>query len=181
MAWSAKLNGYEQLAPELQATARAGLLQGMENLGVEGARFVQDNITTPYNGLPPAVFTGNLAHSIAAQVIPDQALIRLIVGVTPSLGAGVYAPPVETGARPHMPSAMALIPWVMKKFGIADEKHALSAAYAVSQSMAKKGTKGHFMFSRALDQLEPVAPSILEAAIAQAFMRAGFGGESGAH
>jgi hypothetical protein len=53
---------------------------------------------------------------------------------------------------------------------------ALSMAFAVAKSMAKKGTRGHQMFSRGLEQLEPLAVPILEREIAQSFLRAGFAG-----
>jgi hypothetical protein len=81
------------------------LLAGLEKLGIEGERMVQKNITTPYNGIPPAVFTGNLASSVNSQVTDEQAMLRLVIGVSPTLGADKYAAPVETGARPHMPPA----------------------------------------------------------------------------
>jgi hypothetical protein len=62
----------------------------------------------------------------------------------------------------------------MKKFGATDEKHALSIAFAISKSMAKKGTRGHDMFIRALEALQPLAGPALEKSIAQSFMTHGF-------
>jgi hypothetical protein len=176
MTWTARVSGAENLAPELRAAYHAGLLSGLEKLGIEGERMVQKNITTPYNGIPPAVFTGNLASAVSSQVTDEQAMLRLVIGVSPTLGADKYAAPVETGARPHMPPVEALIPWVKKKFGAEDEKMALSMAFAIAKSMAKKGTRGHQMFSRGLEQLEPLAVPILEREIAQSFLRAGFAG-----
>jgi hypothetical protein len=176
--WTAKINGVDELSPELRAAAQAGILAGVEKLGVEGQRLVQQNIGTPYDGQPPAVFRGNLMASVIPSVTQegDQAMTRLVIGVGPSLGADTYAAPVETGARPHFPPASALVPWVMMKFGADDEKTALSMAFAVAKSIAKKGTKGHEMFSRGLEQLEPMAAPLLEHEIAQAFVRLGFTG-----
>lgn len=105
-----------------------------------------------------------------------QALARLQIGVGPSLGADRYAAPVETGARPHLPPVAALIPWVMRKLGAADEKQATSIAWAVAKSIEKKGTRGHEMFERAQIDLEPMAAPTIERAIAARLMAAGAGG-----
>jgi hypothetical protein len=178
MSWTAKIRGVDELAPELQAAVRFGIEAGAEMVGIEGQRAVQANIASEYNGHPPAVFTGNLMASIQYQTTEtDQAMTRLVIGVGTSLGANVYAAPVETGARPHFPPASALVPWVMKKFGADDEKTALSMAFAVAKSIAKRGTPGHEMFSRALEEMKTMAPPIIEHQIAQALIRAGFGGQ----
>jgi hypothetical protein len=100
----------------------------------------------------------------------------MIVGAGGSLKASEYAAPVETGTRPHFPPPSALLPWVQKKFGFEDEKEALSMAFAVAKSIAKKGTSGHFMFQRALTELEPLAVPALEKEIALALARHGFTG-----
>jgi len=167
MTWSAKITGAEQVAPELQAAYKAGVWIGMERVGVVGQRLVQDFIATPFDGHPPAVFSGNLLASIVPQVFDEQSLVRLVIGASPVNQASVYAAPVETGARPHMPPSGALVLWVQKKLGIDDEKQALSVAFAIAKTIAKRGTPGHEMFSRALVELEPLAGPILEAAIAQ--------------
>lgn len=174
--WSAQINGIEDLAPELQAAVHQGIFNGMESIGIEGQKMVQENIATPYNGQPPAVFTTNLLESVMPKVFDEQALIRLVIGVSPSLGADRYAAPVETGARPHFPPSSALIPWVMRKLGVTDEKAAESLAFVIARSIAKRGTRGHEMFSRALTDLEPIAPPILEREIAVALAQAGYGG-----
>jgi hypothetical protein len=176
MSWTVQLHGHENLGPEMRATFHEGLVLGMEKLGIEGQRMVQQNIATPYNGLPPAVFSGNLLEAVQSQVTDEQAMIRLNVGVGTSAGADRYAPAVETGARPHFPPIQALVLWVKKKFGTEDEKSAISAAWAVAKTIAKRGTRGHMMFARGLEQLEPIAAPTLEKAIAQAFIRSGYAG-----
>lgn len=174
MAWGAKITGVEELAPEMRAAAREGTQAGLEALGMKGVEMVQQNIATPFDGKPPAVCFGNLIGSVfsAFQPLPDGA--REIIGVGPSLHADRYAAPVETGARPHFPPPSALLPWVQKKFGFEDEKEALSMAFAVAKSIAKKGTLGHFMFQRTLVDIEPLAPPAMEKEIAIAFARHGF-------
>lgn len=174
MAWGAKIQGIENLAPEIQAAIREGEQAGMEALGVKGAEIVQQNIATPYEGKPAAVAFGNLIGSISSHFewLPDAA--HEIIGVNPQLGADKYAAPVETGARPHMPPPESLLLWVQRKMGIDDEKQALSVAFAIAKNIAKRGTQGHQMFSRALAELEPMVVPALEKNIAIALARHGF-------
>lgn len=174
MAWGAKIQGVENQAPEVQAAIREGTQAGMEELGIKGAEFVQQNIASPYQGQPPAVAFGNLLSSVTSRFewLPDAA--HEIIGVGPQLGADRYAAPVETGARPHMPPPSALLLWVQKKFDIDDEKQAASVAFAVAKKIAQRGMAGHQMFSRALEQLQPLAVPALEKNIAIALARHGF-------
>jgi hypothetical protein len=174
MAWGAQLRGFDNLSPEMMAAAREGTQAGLEDLGIKGTDMVQQNIETPFDGKPAAVCFGNLDGSITSdfQWMGDAA--HEIIGVSPQLGADKYAAPVETGAVPHMPPPSALLPWVQKKFDVDNEKEALSTAFAVAMSIKKRGTQGHEMFSRGLEQLEPLAPPALEHEIALAFARHGF-------
>ncbi len=174
MAWGAQIRGIENATPEMQAAVHEGTQAGLEDLGIKGAEMVQQNITTPFDGKPPAVCFENLVGSITSefQWLADAA--HEIIGVGPQLGADKYAAPVETGAVPHFPPPSALLPWVQKKFDIDDEKDALSAAFAVAASIKKRGTQGHEMFSRALTDLEPLAVPTLEKEIALSLARHGF-------
>jgi hypothetical protein len=176
MAWKTQITGVEKLEPEMLAAFYEGVQAGLEALGIKGAEMVQEFIVTPYQGLPPAVAFGNLAASIVATFVREASMCTEIIGVSPAVGADVYAAPVETGSRPHMPPASALLPWIQKKFGIEDEKQALSMAFAIAKAMKKRGTRGHEMFSRTLVGLEPLAPEVLEQAIAAAFAAHGFTG-----
>ncbi|MGA2809714.1 MAG: hypothetical protein ABSE87_16415 [Terracidiphilus sp.] len=176
MAWTTKISGAETLEPAMIAAFEEGTQAGLEALGIKGAEMVQEYIITPYGALPPAVAFGNLAASITPTFVREASMCTEFIGVSPAVGADVYAAPVETGSKPHMPPASALVPWVQKKFGIDDEKKALSLAFAISMSMKKKGTQGHEMFSRALVDLEPLAPAALEHAIGVAFTAHGFTG-----
>lgn len=176
MAWTAQISGEENLAPEMRAAYEAGVHAGLDVLGIKGAEMVQENIATPYNGLPPAVCFGNLAASVVATQWQDAGMVSEFIGVSPNVGADIYAAPVETGTRPHMPPVSALLPWVQKKFGIEDEKQALGIAFAISKKMAQRGTQGHYMFMRALEMLEPLCAPALERSIAEAFIAHGFTG-----
>jgi hypothetical protein len=176
MSAGAKITGVESAAPEIQAAIREGTQAGLELLGAKGAEMVQENIATPYDGKPAAVCFGNLVAAITSSFQPLPDVMREVIGVAPTLGADKYAAPVETGTRPHMPPPSALLPWVQKKFGFEDEKEALSMAFAVAKSIAKKGTQGHQMFSRALTMIEPMAPPTIEKEIALALARHGFAG-----
>jgi len=174
MTWGAKIQGVENQAPEIQAAVHEGVQVGMEALGVKGAEIVQQNIATPYEGRPAAVAFGNLMGSINSHFQWAADVAHEIVGISPQLGADKYAAPVETGARAHMPPPESLLLWVQKKFGIDDEKQALSVAFAVAKNIAKRGTQGHQMFSRALAELEPMVVPALEKNIAIALARHGF-------
>lgn len=172
MSWTANISGLTSLSTELQAAARLGVHDGMELLGIEGTRIVQDFIGSPFNGKPAAVSTGNLMQSVISDVTEDAALTRLVIGVGQSAGADRYAAPVETGARPHLPPVEALIPWVRRKFGVSDEKKATSLAWAVAKSIEKKGTSGHEMFFRGDVELEQIAVPVLERAVAARLLAA---------
>jgi hypothetical protein len=80
-----------------------------------------------------------------------------------------------------------LLLWVQKKLLITDEKKALSVAFAIAKTIARRGTKGAGMFDQALAQLQLEAPGIVEREIAIAIqewmagkerfdLMAGFGG-----
>ena len=176
MAWGAQIRGTEGLDGEMLAAVQEGTQSGLEVLGVKGVEIVEENITTPYGSLPPAVAFGNLAASIVSSFVREATMCREIIGVSPNVGANVYAAPVETGTRPHMPPASALLPWVQKKFGFENEKQAMSMAFAIAMSIRKKGTQGHQMFSRGLETLEPMCPAVMERELALAFAAHGFKG-----
>jgi hypothetical protein len=176
MSWSAQIRGVEGLEPAMMAAVAEGTQAGLETLGTKGAEMVVDYISTPYNGKPAAVCFGNLAGSVVSTFVKDAGMFKEIIGVNPTLGASKYAAPVETGTVPHMPPASELLPWVQKKFGIEDEKQALSMAFAIAMSIKKKGTQGHQMFSRALIAIEPLCAPAMEASIARAFVAHGFTG-----
>jgi hypothetical protein len=172
--FGAQIRGTEGMEGELLAAVEEGTQAGLEALGIKGAEMVQANIATPYNGKPAAVCFGILAGSVVSNFTREAGMFKEIVGIAPVLGADRYAAPVETGARPHMPPASELLPWVQKKFGIADEKQALSMAFAIAITIRKKGTQGHQMFSRALTEIEPLCAPALEAHIARACLAHGF-------
>jgi hypothetical protein len=162
----------------MQSAVAEGTQAGLEALGVKGAEIVQENIRTPYGALPPAVAFGNLAASVVSNFVREASICREIIGVSPNVGADVYAAPVETGARPHMPPASALLAWVQKKFGVEDEKQALGIAFAIAKNISKKGTQGHEMFSRALEAIEPMVTPAMEHELALAFAAHGFAGRA---
>lgn len=56
-----------------------------------------------------------------------------------------YGVPVELGTKPHFPPIGPLQFWVEKKLGLSG-KEAKSVAFAIAHTIAKRGTKGAFMF-----------------------------------
>lgn len=172
-AFSINIAGLENVPPELQEAAHEGIVRGLEDIGIRGSALVQDYIATPYNGRPAAVAFGNLVNSIHGDIIPGSAVNTVIIAA--HAPADVYAAPVETGTVPHFPPPEALVPWVKLRFQV-DDKEALSIAWAISVTMARRGTQGHFMFERAHDQLATEAGPIMEKDMAEAFIAAGYRG-----
>jgi hypothetical protein len=163
------IKGLNQATEEVRAAVHQGVLVGLEALGVTAVKQVVENIRSPYDGMPPAVASGNLAASPFATVTPSATLSRLLV----QAGA-----PADVYARPHMPPVNALLPWVKQKFGIDDEKSALRVAWAIAINQAKKGLRGRQMFDRAQVIIDPQAASIIERQIAVSLRLMGVGGES---
>lgn len=173
-----RIAGLEAATEEVRAAVHQGVLVGLEAVGVVAVKDVVENIRSPFDGMPPAVATGNLANSPFAIITPGAMLSRLLVQA--GAPADVYADPVNYGARPHMPPVNALLPWVKLKFGVEDEKDALRIAFAIAINQAKKGMQGRHMFDRAQVSIEPKAVSIIERQIAIALRAIGDGGADAA-
>lgn len=92
------------------------------------------------------VATGLLADSVYG--VPFESGIGGMVAVHPP--ADAYAAPVEYGTLAHFPPAEALRSWVKAKFGLTEEAAIRSAAFRVAHAIARRGTRGHFMFERAV-------------------------------
>lgn len=167
------ISGLDQLVPELKSAAHEGILRGLDAIGIRGSALVQNNINSPYNGKPAAVATGNLVNSVHGDIVEGAGVNTLIIAA--HAPADVYAGPVETGTVPHFPPPSALIPWVKLKFHVED-KEAQSIAWAVATNIRKRGTQGHFMFERSIEQLSGEAQGIMERALAEAFIAAGYKG-----
>jgi hypothetical protein len=161
-----RINGFAEATAELQSAILAGAAVGLEKVGLRGVPLVQDHT--------PVGATGNLFGGVFAEFHRDGLAMHEVIGVHPP--ADVYAAPVETGTRPHFPPPSALLLWVQKKLGIEDEKKALSVAFAIAKTIAKRGTQGAHMFDQAFAQLQLEAPGIMESEIAIAIEGAGFGG-----
>lgn len=88
---------------------------------------------------------GTLKQSIGSEV---RSLADAVIGV---VGTPLsYALPVEIGTRPHFPPVAAIQDWVRVKLGL-DGPEGRSAAFAIARKIAKRGTKGAFMFRDALE------------------------------
>jgi hypothetical protein len=171
------ITGLEKVSLDVRYAVHAGILAGLETIGALAVAQVTDNIRKPYDGMPPAVSTGNLANSPFAAITPGAMFSRLLVSA--GAPADTYADPINYGARAHMPPVNALLPWVQRKFGVDDEKAALKIAWAIAMSQKKKGIAGRFMFDRAQATIDPKAPSIIERQIAIALRAAGLEGNHG--
>jgi hypothetical protein len=161
-----QIHGLAEASLALLEAVQNGAEVGLEKIGLRGVPLIQDHT--------PVGATGNLFGGVFAEFHQDGPLMQEVIGVHPP--ADVYAGPVETGTRPHFPPPSALLLWVQKKLQIEDEKKALSVAFAIARTIAKRGTQGVHMFDQAFAQLQLEAPGIMEREIAVALEAAGFGG-----
>lgn len=83
------------------------------------------------------VDTGNLRNSITTKVTTQD---DRVIGV---IGSNVkYAMAFEKGTRPHFPPTRALEGWARRHGAV---------AFLVARAISKRGTKGYFMFQKALE------------------------------
>jgi hypothetical protein len=94
-------------------------------------------------GTPTA--TGLLRESIAAQ--QPRRLADQVLGVVGTSLA--YAAPVELGTKPHFPPIPPLADWARVKLGIPADQ-AEHVGFLIARKIARTGTKGALMFTKAL-------------------------------
>jgi hypothetical protein len=75
-----------------------------------------------------------------------------------------YAEAVEKGTKPHFPPTGPIQLWVKRKLKIEDEKQSRQVAFMIARSIAKRGTKGQYMFKKALEAKENKIQKIFEKA-----------------
>lgn len=80
---------------------------------------------------------GELRNSIQAKVTAFSNHITGVVGSNLK-----YAMAVEKGTRPHFPPVAALEPWARRHGAV---------AFLVARAISRRGTKGHHMLERALE------------------------------
>jgi hypothetical protein len=159
--------GLAEAPAELQAAIMAAIPVGMEKIGLRGVPLVQDHT--------PVGATGLLFGGVFAEFHQQGPVMEEIIADHPP--ADTYVAPVEFGTRPHFPPFDgSLLLWVKKKHPDLDEKHAKSLAFLIARAISRRGTQGKHMFDQALDQLKLEAPGIMERAIAESLVAAGYGG-----
>jgi hypothetical protein len=133
--------------------ARSALRDALERASQRALALLEErvvaNIRAPLGPKPPAVAYGLLASSVFSEP-RERPELGGVVAVHPP--ADAYAAAVEFGARAHFPPIAGLLRWVQAKFGPADPREARSRAFLVARSIARRGTSGHFMFQRAVEQ-----------------------------
>jgi hypothetical protein len=167
-ALNIRVNGVDQAMGAMRTAILQGATLGVEKLGLRAEQIVKQHT--------PVGATGNLTTDVFAELHQPAPNLVEIVSVHPP--ADVYSGPVETGTKPHFPPSSALVLWVKQKLQVGDEKQALSIAFAIAKTIAKRGTKGAHMFQLAGNQVQTEAPGIMEREIAAALIAAGFGGKS---
>lgn len=98
---------------------------------------------------------GGLRNSIQPSAV-SRAGQRLTATIGTTL---VYAAPVETGSKPHMPPIAPLVDWVEARLDLKGDE-AESVARRIAWKIKRHGTKGKFMFRDGLaatkDQIERI-------------------------
>lgn len=85
----------------------------------------------------------------------------------------IYAAPVETGSRPHMPPVEPLADWVRRKLGIADPAKARGVAKAIAWKIKAHGTPAAHMFRTGREAVQPQILAAVEAAVEQTWREIG--------
>jgi hypothetical protein len=98
---------------------------------------------------------GGLKGSIAAR--EPRRLADTVLGEVGTPLA--YALPVELGTRPHFPPVQPLADWAVAKLGVPRDE-AQAVGFRIARKIAKRGTEGAFMFTRALAQTTPQIEAI---------------------
>jgi hypothetical protein len=152
------------MMPGVQQAIERGVLLGVEKLAVVGLTKVQAKTPVAYGILVGAeeTTTSNFGASL-----PGMGGIGIKATIFAGPPADVYAAPVETGAVPHFPPPQALLLWVMKRFQPENDKEAISIAWAVAKTIAKRGTSGAHMFEQGYEEVLAQAGAIVESEIAR--------------
>lgn len=80
--------------------------------------------------------------------------------------ASPYAVPVELGTKPHFPPVQPLADWAQHKLGI-PAADAYRVGFLIARKIARQGTQGAFMFTRAFDSNQAQVRRMFEAARAR--------------
>ena len=161
-----KVGRFTERIERFPAALRRGIERGLVRSTALLRRAVETNIRTPLGAKPPAVAFGVLANSVTAEVSQERTRAVGRVFVKPPVDR--YGLFVEFGTQPHRPPLNPLISWARVKFNMTDPKKIRATAHAVQGKIAKRGTRGHFMFTRAIEENEEKVVSILEEEIERA-------------
>lgn len=108
----------------------------------------------------PTGATGLLRESIHAR--EPRRLDRIVIG---EVGTSIaHAVPVELGTRPHFPPIAPLQDWAEAKLGL-DAEAARGAAFAIARTIAKRGTRGAFMFEHGFARARAQIVQMYDAAL----------------
>ncbi len=109
---------------------------------------------------------GELARSVTREVYHEdgRAVGRVFLGA-PADQYGIF---VEVGTRPHFPPPAAIEGWVRRRLGVTDDRQARQLAFLIGRKIARHGTKGRFLFERALHENVDRVAEILEEEVGEA-------------
>jgi len=154
MKWTLKydISGARELARKFPAAVRSVTVGVMQIIVM---RLEGEVVQRTPRGVGGAA---GLAGSIFGEV---EAYGRQVTGI---VGTPLeYGQVVELGRRPgqRRPPTAALIPWVRSILGV-DPRRLEQVAWAVGTKIARKGTKGAFMFKRAWRATEGWAATMIK-------------------
>lgn len=108
--------------------------------------------------------SSGLRGGIAAVPPVASGISGEVIGLV--VGSAAHTVPIEMGTKPHFVPIRPLQEWVEYKLGL-EGQEARSVAFAISRTIAQKGTEGKFMFRDAFQANEAQVEEMLRAAIPQ--------------
>jgi hypothetical protein len=110
----------------------------------------------------PVGATGHLRNYTVFQLFGKTEDLRMEVRQSAVSDDGFfYGVAVRTGTKPHFPPYKKLIPWVMRKLGISNEKEATRVAFLVARKISKVGTKSNPYHERTLNREQVTISNIM--------------------
>ena len=157
-----EVEGLEELTRALAALPGQAMGEIAAAMG-EAVHVVEGEVVdrTPVGAAGRGAFSRNLRQTITTEVRRDGNDVTGVVGT--DVG---YAPFVEKGTAPHWPPLQAIVEWVQfsGKFGPIGTED-LGMAKSIQKRIARRGTKGAFMFRDGLAAARNTVLDILGRAI----------------
>jgi len=144
------VSGLEGLDADLSSRLDTGMHQATSIYETAVAGFTPVNSGALRGSITTAV-TGTLAN-VHGEVVTDI----------------IYGWPVEEGRKPgKMPPIDAIQLWVKRKLGIGGDE-SRRVAFVIARAIARRGTKGAFMFKQGFEQATPTVVALFRRIVDEA-------------